>query len=202
MPFKSFTPGVLTSSDVNTFLMQQAVITCTSTTRPTSPVTGMTIYETNTNAYALYDGSDWVYQGRVLSYTPVMTEWTLGNGSLTGHYLQIGKFVRGVLTFEFGSTSVASSTPGLGPLFSPPVPVSTVTVFAHEYGMGAAQDLSTGFSAPVQVRNGTGRTFRPQPMSKASLTDYVTSTSGLSNTIPFTWDTGDLIKFSFHYLAA
>jgi hypothetical protein len=29
MAFKTFAPGVLTSSDVNTFLMRQAVITCT-----------------------------------------------------------------------------------------------------------------------------------------------------------------------------
>lgn len=33
---------------------------CTSTTRPTTPYTGMTIYETDTNLMLVYNGSAWV----------------------------------------------------------------------------------------------------------------------------------------------
>jgi hypothetical protein len=60
MAFKTFTAGVLTSSDVNTFLMKQAVITCTAATRPASPNEGMLIYETDTNVFSSYNGSAWV----------------------------------------------------------------------------------------------------------------------------------------------
>jgi hypothetical protein len=62
VPFKTFTAGaVLTASDVNTYLAKQAVVVCTSTTRPTSPPEGMTIYETDTD--------------KVLVYTTATTGW-------------------------------------------------------------------------------------------------------------------------------
>lgn len=62
MAFKTFVAGaVLTASDVNTYLAKQAVIVCTSTTRPTSPPEGMTIYETDTD--------------KLLSYTTATTGW-------------------------------------------------------------------------------------------------------------------------------
>ncbi|MDF5755828.1 hypothetical protein [Spongiactinospora sp. TRM90649] len=61
MVFKTFNAGdVLTAADVNGYLMQQSVIVCTSGTRPGSPVTGMTILETDTGRYMLWDGSSWV----------------------------------------------------------------------------------------------------------------------------------------------
>lgn len=62
MAFKTFTAGaVLTASDVNTYLAKQAVVVCTSTTRPSSPPEGMTIYETDTD--------------KLLSYTTSTTGW-------------------------------------------------------------------------------------------------------------------------------
>lgn len=62
MAFKTFTAGsVLTASDVMTYLMKQVVIVCTSGTRPGSPNEGMTIYETDTERYAVHNGTDWVY---------------------------------------------------------------------------------------------------------------------------------------------
>lgn len=57
--FKTFVAGVLSSSDVQGYLMQQAVITCTSGTRPGAPVTGMTIFETDTLAHRVWSGSGW-----------------------------------------------------------------------------------------------------------------------------------------------
>ncbi|AXH89396.1 hypothetical protein AB0N38_26170 [Micromonospora aurantiaca] len=61
MAFKSFSAGdVLTASDVNTYLMKQVVIVCTSASRPPSPVEGMTIYETDTDVVRVHDGSNWI----------------------------------------------------------------------------------------------------------------------------------------------
>lgn len=60
MAFKTFvTEEVLASADVMTYFMRQAVITCTSGTRPASPVEGMTIFETDTDTYRTWDGSLW-----------------------------------------------------------------------------------------------------------------------------------------------
>lgn len=60
MPYKDFSVGeILTSSDVDTYLMSQVIIRCTSSTRPSSPAQGWHIYETDTNKTLRYNGSSW-----------------------------------------------------------------------------------------------------------------------------------------------
>jgi hypothetical protein len=60
MAFKTFTAGsVLTASGVNTYLAKQAVIVCTSGTRPSSPVQGMVIFETDTNKVLAWTSTLW-----------------------------------------------------------------------------------------------------------------------------------------------
>lgn len=55
MAYKAWTAGeLLTSADVNGYLMNQSVIVCTSGTRPGSPVDGMVIFETDTRRYMTY----------------------------------------------------------------------------------------------------------------------------------------------------
>lgn len=61
--YKTFSATTLTASDVNGYLMRQAVIQCTSATRPSSPHEGMTIYETDTDRHMVYSGSAWVPAG-------------------------------------------------------------------------------------------------------------------------------------------
>jgi hypothetical protein len=64
VPFKDFNAGeVLTASDVDTYLMSQVIIRCTSGTRPASPAEGWHIYETDTNRLMVYNGSAWIPQG-------------------------------------------------------------------------------------------------------------------------------------------
>jgi len=58
MPYKTWGTEVLRAADINTYLMNQAVIVCTSTTRP-SPVTGMHIWQTDTNSELVWDGTTW-----------------------------------------------------------------------------------------------------------------------------------------------
>lgn len=71
MAFKTFVAGdVLTAADVNTYLAKQAVIVCTSGTRPSSPVEGMLIYETDTDDIFLYNGTNWV---RIHPTTQILT---------------------------------------------------------------------------------------------------------------------------------
>lgn len=81
MPFKTFVAGeTLTSSDVNTYLAKQAVIVCTSGTRPGAPVEGMCIYETDTDRLLSYDGTTWTLPknvaGGVLGYAQVTADQT------------------------------------------------------------------------------------------------------------------------------
>lgn len=64
MAFKVFTNGsILTDTDLNDYLMEQSVISCTSGSRPSSPQDGMMIYETDTRFYRGWNSSDssWNY---------------------------------------------------------------------------------------------------------------------------------------------
>ena len=78
MGFKSWaTNEVLTSTDMNTFVSKQVITTCTSVTRPASPVEGQTVYETDTDKYTVWDGAAWqevLQVGAWTSYTPTLTQ--------------------------------------------------------------------------------------------------------------------------------
>jgi hypothetical protein len=199
MAFKTFAPGVLTSSDVNTFLMRQSVIVCTSSTRPGSPNEGMTIYETDTDAFAFYTGTAWRYTGHYQSYTPTLATsgYALGNGTLTGGFAQMGKFVHGHVTFTFGSTTTFTSTTLE---ISPPVVInSTATLNNSVIGSGYAIDASPAVAYPVLVDR-LSTNFRIRPMSKALVgVDFVGQAGPIIDTVPFTWATSDVLQFSFYY---
>jgi len=73
---------------------------CTSTTRPTSPYTGMTIYETDTGYLRVWDGSAWDYLSQ-------KQDNTVGLGPVGGLvYITEANFY-GVASYDF--TSVFSS---------------------------------------------------------------------------------------------
>jgi hypothetical protein len=57
--FKTFVAGTLSASDVQGYLMQQSVVTCTAATRPGSPLAGMTIYQTDTDTHWVFNGMIW-----------------------------------------------------------------------------------------------------------------------------------------------
>lgn len=109
MAYKTFVAGdVLTASDVNTYLMRQSVIACTSSTRPASPAEGMTIFETDTDKLRYYDGSAWVdvSSGGWTTYTPTFSaQFTLGNGTVAAQYARIGKTILYRGEIVFGSTT-------------------------------------------------------------------------------------------------
>lgn len=189
MPFKTFTPAVLTSADMNTYLMKQAVITCTSGTRPGSPTEGMTIYETDTDCYVTYDGSAWVHDlgGTWRTYTPTITGLTIGNGSITGRYAVIGKTVTGTLFFTAGSTTTYSG------IFSFSLPIATAGWYTGDY-------VPLGHGA---VHNGTGTTRRITQAVWSTTTTFrmfLETTSGfVTNVAPFTFGTSAAITANFTY---
>jgi hypothetical protein len=204
MAFKTFAPGVLTSSDVNTFLMRQSVIVCTSTTRPGSPNEGMTIYETDTDLTRQYSGSAWevvAHIGAWQTYSPTVvtggagTAWTIGNGTITGHYQQVGRavIVRGEITF--GSTST------FGTQFlalTLPIAAAATTTINVPGGLARFQDDSTadpwlGFTAYFA----TAMRFHAIDSSAA-----YTKVSTVVNNVPFTWAQSDQIGWTFTYEAA
>jgi hypothetical protein len=103
MPFKLWNSAeTLTSSDVNTYLGKQSVITCTEATRPTTGlVEGMTIYQTDTDNLWFYDGATW------MPATPLQPIKPTGatNGTVSGNVVTVGNGVSSVtVSGVFSST--------------------------------------------------------------------------------------------------
>lgn len=182
---------------------------CTSSTRPASPFEGQMIYETDTDAVKVWDGSAWV--GAVnaaslngvgatsIAYTPTWTAATtnpvLGNGVLTGKYMRVNKLVMASIFLQIGSTT----TMGSGVYyFSFPVSASTPTNYGPINGNGLFYDANVtgGYNLqPAGVANAS--IFRVLAFSNSTQT-----LSPMSNTVPVTPATGDEIYLNIIYEAA
>jgi hypothetical protein len=87
---------------------------CTSSTRPASPYDGQVIYETDTDAVKVWDGSAWVGAtnaaslngvGQSVAFTPTFGNFTLGNGTVTASYVLVNKLCFMTVKVTLGSTS-------------------------------------------------------------------------------------------------
>ena len=119
MAYKVFTAGTLaTASDINTYLMNQSVMVFTNTTARdaalTSPTDGMLTFQTADDAFTVRDGGTWrTIDVTWKDYTPTFTNFTLGNGTVTGKYVRIGRLVHFIVQVTLGSTSSVSATGGI-----------------------------------------------------------------------------------------
>lgn len=134
------------------------------------------------------DSSDWQ------DWTPDVSAFgTLGNGTVTGRYAQIGKTVTGWAEFTLGSTSAVNAG------FSFDLPVTPHADFAdRNIGQCRARDESAGGSYPGLVfLNGTTRL---RPLFFGTGGTYGTNAI-MSNTVPFTWGNTDSVSITFTYEA-
>jgi len=198
MAFRVFAAGeVLTAANVNDYLAEQAVITCTSGTRPSSPNEGMTVYETDTDAYSTYSGSAWVRAVTVAAWETYTPTWTttgtgpsVGNGSIAGRYCRHGRDIDLQITLLYGSTT--SSGTGV---FSFSLP-ATASSASNARWIGAAffRDSSAG---------STGHFPGAAIVSSAGTTlNMAQGTQQVSDTTPFTFANTDYISLSVSYEAA
>lgn len=209
MAYKSFAAGVLTSSDVNTYLMRQAVIVCTSATRPSSPIEGMTIYETDTDFYKTYSGSAWedmLKSGAWVSYTPAVsssgggTNWTIGNGTTSGAYQKLGRMVIGWALVTWGSTSTFGTN---DLLISGPFTSSTRTGAEWVSTKVHCRDISTvnGYEGYGWNNSATNMINVGVFATNDGRGNWATNETVIA-TRPFTWATGDYLTIEFIYETA
>jgi hypothetical protein len=127
-----------------------------------------------------------------ISYTPTMTNMTLGNGTLTAKYVRINKFIFGQIKFTLGSTSAM----GTSPSFS--LPVTGATVVGEISSQVYCLDSGVAFYYAAATQSTTSLAL----VTMNSAGTYLTNSANFTATIPFTWSTNDYVSISFCYEAA
>jgi hypothetical protein len=130
--------------------------------------------------------------GEVTTYTPTLTNLTLGNGTMSANYVRVQNYVWGQIKLNFGSTTVMGSTP----TFSLPVTGATVLgdITSHVYLLdsGVAFYLASALTSTTAIT----------PIAVNTAGTYLTNSSNFTATVPFTWATNDFISISFSYRTA
>ena len=126
------------------------------------------------------------------SYTPTWAAYgtavSLGNGSITGAYLQVGKVVIAQLRLVFGSTTTGGSG---GWYFTLPVNARVIASSpTGAAGGGYAEDAGVaGYTVPFFRIGSTGTNFEI----------FQSVTAAWTTTSPFTFGNGDFIQVQIMY---
>lgn len=133
--------------------------------------------------------------GAWTSWTPSWTNLTVGNGTVSAKYIAAGKLIIGRLALTWGSTTSASGA----------VSVSLPATASSEYvtdkvffGNVRLEDAGVTSTAGY-FRLRTTTTVDIVAMNAAST--YI-NFAAVSNTVPWTWGTGDNMHAQFMYEAA
>ena len=139
-----------------------------------------------TGSGLLVFGSVWT------AYTPTLTNITLGNGTLTASYMQVGKTVHFKISLTLGSTSAM----GTAPTFT--LPVTAVAASGLIYGLCLLADYGTADYVGFSLQDST-----------TTVKVYVTNVAGtyptlttITATVPYTWAVSDVMVISGTYEAA
>jgi len=122
------------------------------------------------------------------SYTPTLSNWTLGNGNLDARFSKIGKNVTVYFSFTFGSTSSIANFANMS------LPVTAQSGAYESYSSCVMNDSGVGiWVGGVYVTGGVA-----YPRAQIASGSYVQDTT-VGATVPFTWATNDLIRGLFVY---
>lgn len=118
------------------------------------------------------------------TYTPGMTNVTLGNGTITGRWWAVGGALLGDAVLTFGTTTTISS-----PVFiAPPAAALPALITYASLGAWVALDLSaTAIRHGLMIRSGNTAAVRNADGTSVSVAS------------PWTWAAGDQIIVSWSY---
>ena len=197
--FEEFANGEdFNASDFNTYSMRQVVICCDNQTDRDSiatPQEGMRVYRKDTDATEIYNGTEWLtFDSKWQSYTPALTNITIGNGTLTAKSFRTGKKCTVRFVFTFGTTSSMGTDPTLT------LPFTAVALAAGanimQEGVCALFDSSgsTYFYGYFAATSTTTRTIRT-----ANVAGTYPSAAQITSAVPMTWANLDQIAGQFTY---
>lgn len=125
------------------------------------------------------------------TFTPVFTNFTVGNGGVFGYYTKIGKIVTITYGFNFGSTSaITGSITGMSGL--PFVIGAGGPIGGFFSACGHALDNASNFYDLIVIFP-AGSTITYDIRRSGTITD-------ISTTYPFTWTNGDALGIICTYL--
>lgn len=131
--------------------------------------------------------------GAWTTWTPTLgNTWAIGNGSIFGYYCQVGKIVHfRCAVISGGTTTFGTSSPTL----TLPVAATSTRFSYNSTLMGTFNDVSTTLFYQTAC----------YMLSSTAVALNVLGSNGLhstaSSTAPFTWASGDIIRFSGTYEA-
>ena len=153
-------------------------------------VTAVSVAASAIQPQALFTGTGtgWSWS----SWTPTLTNMTLGNGTVTAKYIQIGKTVTARFRFLLGSTSAIGTSPTITlPVTS--ADVSTLGILGNGFG------TSNATAYYLSARRDSSTTSQLVAWNSAGT--YLTTT-GITASVPNTWTTNDYIDIYMFYEAA
>jgi hypothetical protein len=128
-----------------------------------------------------------------ISYTPIFANTTLGNGTVSGRYIQIGKTIFFWAKFVLGSTSAVASTPTVT------LPVATSGNYSTNQPIGdTVAFTSLGVTPGISLWNST--TTSLLTVNNASGTYDVSAV--LTSSVPAAWASTNYIYVTGTYEAA
>lgn len=129
-------------------------------------------------------------------YTPTFQGFTLGNGTVTGRYTQMGETVDFWVFVTLGSTSAMTSNLEVG------VPVTGLSAPGFLYPMGTAHAKASAATG-ANVHKGFVINGATGPIAFARVLIPSTASGSTWNTItPLTWATGDIFSIRGSYEVA
>lgn len=139
-------------------------------------------------------GTSWAWQ----SWTPTFANITVGNGTLSCSYVQIGKTIYFRISLTLGTTSSIGTSP------TATLPVTAIASIGGGVPFGPSSHFDTSasqfFSGYVKTNTTTTMTFLLHVVVGGAAT-YIRN-DGVTATTPFTWATGDILSASGMYEAA
>ncbi|CAB4142436.1 hypothetical protein UFOVP438_13 [uncultured Caudovirales phage] len=132
--------------------------------------------------------------GAYTAWTPTLGGMTLGNGTMAGSYIQIGKFVHATLYIVFGSTTSVTGNMN----FTYPTGASSCATVTNTY-IGTVRMLDAGvqnYSGMVIVNNNNTFSFFAQNSAGTYTIPDIARVG-----VPFTWNTNDEFQLSMTYEA-
>ena len=129
------------------------------------------------------------------AWTPTFTNLTVGNGTLSGQYVQIGKMVHAYLNLTFGSTTAITGAVQVTGL--PVAPVSTTAAVNAIVQSNYSDATGNKFWGSSHANNNNTTRIWLSPMTVSG--SYILSNADLSSTVPFTWATSDVLSVAMIY---